>query len=140
MNYETLFTLANAAVIPAWLLLILAPQSRLTALVAHSYLYPILLGTFYFYLLVTTWGGEGGMSSIAAVQQGFGREGVLLLGWVHYLVFDLFIGAWVVRDAYRNGILHLLIVPSLVLTLLLGPIGFMTYLGIRWLHVRSFRF
>jgi len=140
MTYEALFTLANASVIPAWLLLMLAPQSRLTTMVAHSFLYPVLLGAFYCYLLVTTWGGDGGMDSIAAVQQGFSHEGVLLLGWVHYLVFDLFIGAWMVRDAHRNGILHLLIVPSLLLTLLLGPIGLLTYLGIRWLFVRSFRF
>ncbi len=140
MRYELLFSIANAAVIPAWILLILAPKSRWTGYVAHSYLYPVLFGLFYLYLLITTWGGEGGMDSIAAVQKGFSRDGVLLLGWVHYLVFDLFIGAWIVRDAQRNGILHMLIVPSLALTLLLGPVGLILYLAIRWLHLRTFRF
>ena len=140
MSYELLFSIANAAVIPAWVLLILAPKGQLTGYIAHSYLYPVLLSLFYLYLLVTTWGGEGGMDSIAAVQKGFSRDGVLLLGWVHYLVFDLFIGAWIVRDAQRNGILHMLIVPSLALTLLLGPFGFITYLAIRWLHLRTLRF
>jgi Domain of unknown function (DUF4281) len=140
MSYELLFSIANAAVIPAWVLLIMAPKGRWTGYIAHSYLYPVLLGLFYLYLLVTTWGGEGGMDSIAAVQKGFSRDGVLLLGWVHYLVFDLFIGAWIVRDAQRNGILHMLIVPSLALTLLLGPVGLLIYLTIRWLHLRTFRF
>lgn len=140
MSYELLFSIANAAVVPAWILLILVPKSRWTGYIAHSYLYPVLLGLFYLYLLFTTWGGEGGMDSIAAVQKGFSRDGVLLLGWVHYLVFDLFIGAWTVRDAQRNGILHMLIVPSLALTLLLGPVGLILYLAIRWVHLRTFRF
>jgi hypothetical protein len=139
MSYELLFSIANAAVIPAWILLILAPKSRWTGYIVHSYLYPVLLGLFYLYLLITTWGGEGGMDSIAAVQKGFSRDGVLLLGWVHYLVFDLFIGAWAVRDAQRNGILHMLIVPSLALMLLLGPVGLILYLAIRWLHMPTFR-
>ncbi len=137
MSFEQLFIIANASVMPAWLLLMFAPNSRVTRLVAHSYLYPFLLGGFYLWLLVTTWGGEGGMSSLADVRTGFLNDGVLLLGWVHYLAFDLFIGAWMVRDAGRKAILHLLIIPSLVLTLMLGPVGLMSYLSIRWLHLRS---
>jgi hypothetical protein len=139
MTYEQLFIIANASVMPAWLLLMFAPNSRVTRLVTHSYLYPFLLGGFYLWLLVTTWGGEGGMSSLADVRTGFLHDGVLLLGWVHYLAFDLFIGAWMVRDAAAKGILHLLIIPSLVLTLMLGPVGLMSYLAIRWLHLRSVR-
>jgi hypothetical protein len=139
MTFEQLFTVANASVLPAWLLLIFAPRSKATALVAYSHLYPFLLGMLYLWLLVTTWGGDGGMASLADVRTGFQHDGVLLLGLVHYLVFDLFIGAWMVRDAGRNGVLHLLIVPSLILTLMLGPVGLMTYLAIRWLHLRSGR-
>lgn len=139
MTCEQLFTIANASVMPAWLLLAFAPRARLTTMVAHSFLYPALLGGLYVYLLLTTLGGEGGMGSLAEVREGFSHDGVLLLGWVHYLVFDLFIGAWMVRDAQRNGILHPLIVPSLVLTLLLGPVGLLTYAAIRWLYLRDIR-
>jgi hypothetical protein len=55
----------------------------------------------------------------------------LLAGWTHYLAFDLFIGGWEVRDAQRRGIPHLLVVPALVLTFLLGPGGLLLYLAIR---------
>ncbi len=139
MNFESLFTLANAAVMPAWLLLVFSPDGQWTRRVAHSFLYPYLLGVCYLVLIVTTWGGDGGMGSLAEVRQGFSRDGVLLLGWVHYLVFDLFIGAWTVRDAQRHGIVHFAIIPSLVLTLMLGPIGLMTYGAVRWMHLRSWR-
>lgn len=137
MTYEQLFIIANASVMPAWLLLMFAPHSKASRMVVHSYLYPFLLGMFYLWLLVSTWGGEGGMSSLADVRTGFFNDGVLLLGWVHYLVFDLFIGAWITRDAKLSGVLHMVIVPSLLLTLMLGPVGLMTYLAIRWLHLRS---
>lgn len=137
MNYEALFTLANASVMPAWLLLAFFPKSKATTVVAHSFLYPTLLASCYLTLLIVTWGGDGGMGSLAEVRQGFSRDGVLLLGWIHYLVFDLFIGAWMVRDAASRGIRHVFIIPSLFLTLMLGPIGLMTYAAIRWWHGRS---
>lgn len=137
MDFELLFTVANASVMPAWILLVIAPRSRATALVAHSYLYPVVLGLFYLWLLCSTWGSGGGMGSLGQVRLGFASDGVLLLGWVHYLVFDLFIGAWLSRDSQLNDIAHLLIVPSLVLTLFLGPIGLLSYLAIRWFLLRS---
>lgn len=137
MNYEVLFILANASVIPAWLLLVLFPRSRATQIVVHSFVYPILLATCYLALLIATWGGEGGMGSLAEVRQGFSQDGVLLLGWIHYLVFDLFIGSWMVRDAASRNIRHALIIPSLLLTLMLGPIGLITYAGIGWWRGRS---
>ena len=62
----------------------------------------------------------------------FDNPWALLAGWTHYLAFDLFIGGWEVRDAQRRGIPHLLIVPALVLTFLLGPAGLLLYLAIRW--------
>ena len=52
-------------------------------------------------------------------------------GWVHYLAFDLFIGAWQVRDARVQGISHLLVIPCLQLTFLFGPAGLLLYFLIR---------
>jgi hypothetical protein len=51
--------------------------------------------------------------------------------WVHYLVFDLFVGAWIARDARRLAIPHLAIVPLLISTLAFGPIGLAAYLLLR---------
>jgi SNF family Na+-dependent transporter len=56
---------------------------------------------------------------------------LVLLGWVHFLAFDLFIGAWMVRDARRLKILHLAVIPCLLVTFLLGPVGLLTYLVLR---------
>ena len=46
---------------------------------------------------------------------------------MHYLAFDLFIGSWEVRDARRHGVPHVLVIPCLLMTFLLGPIGLLAY-------------
>jgi hypothetical protein len=93
---------------------------------------PALLALVYVALVaVALPGSEGGFSSLAGVSALFDNPLGLLAGWTHYLVFDLFIGGWEVRDAQRRGISHLLIVPALVLTFLLGPGGLLLYLAIR---------
>ena len=51
--------------------------------------------------------------------------------WIHYLLFDLFVGAWMARDARRRDLPHLAIVPLLALTLAFGPIGLGCYLALR---------
>jgi hypothetical protein len=52
-------------------------------------------------------------------------------GWIHYLVFDLFIGAWQSRDAQRRGLPHWAVIPCLIVTLLAGPVGLLLYLALR---------
>ncbi len=137
MNYELLFKIANASVMPAWLLLIALPKHKVTRFVSHSYLYPFALGGLYIFLLVISWGGEGGMDTLANLKLSFGRNEVLVLGWVHYLVFDLFIGGWITRDAAQVGINHLTIVPMLILTLFLGPVGLLLYLVYRLIITKN---
>ena len=132
LNYSTLFTVINLSVIPAWILLVLLPKHHITKLVAHSYLYPALLGLLYLWLLVISFGGKGGMDTLENLKLSFSRDEILVLGWVHYLVFDLFIGAWIARDAQGNSIKHWMTVPCLLLTLFVGPVGLMSYLGVRW--------
>jgi len=62
----------------------------------------------------------------------FQVDALLLGGWIHYLAFDLFIGSWEVRDARRLKIPHLMVVPCLLGTFLLGPIGLLAYLCLRF--------
>jgi len=92
----------------------------------------VVLGGLYLTLMgLNLIGADGGFSSLAEVARLFENPSLLLAGWVHYLAFDLFIGAWEVRDARRLGIPHLLVVPCLVLTFMLGPVGLLLYLGLR---------
>src|SRR5882724_5851671 len=53
------------------------------------------------------------------------------IAWVHFLAFDLFIGRWIFLDSRERRISVLLAAPILFLTLMLGPLGFLTYLVVR---------
>ena len=46
-------------------------------------------------------------------------------GWMHYLAFDLFMGAWIARTLMQAGLSRLWLVPLLPLTFLFGPAGFL---------------
>lgn len=129
---DTLFLIANASVLPAWLLLALAPDARWTHRLVHSVLPPLLLGTAYVVGLATFDSPAGAsFSSLDGVASLLGSRHGALVGWLHYLVFDLFVGAWVVRDARRRAIHQGYVVPCLLLTLMLGPAGLGLYLVLR---------
>jgi Domain of unknown function (DUF4281) len=136
LNYETVFSLINFAVLPAWLLLAVFPRSAITRTVVHSGLYPLGLGLFYAVTLTMGfgfgYGADGGnFNSAAGVSQVFSHPHGILIGWSHYLVFDLFVGAWMARDARRRGVPHLALVPCLFFTLMLGPVGLLMYFVMR---------
>lgn len=136
MNYETIFSVANYAVLPAWVLLALLPKADITKKLVHSGVYPVVYGLFYTVLIVRAmFFGQaeeaGNFSSLEGVMAAFTHPNVALMGWAHYLVFDLFVGAWVGRDAAARGVHHLLIIPCLFLTLMAGPVGLLLYLTLR---------
>ncbi len=132
MSPEQLFSLCGALVLPGWLLLVFLPRWRWTARLVCPVVIPLLLAAVYLWLVATTLGRTpGGFGSLAEVSLLFQNPRALLAGWIHYLAFDLFIGAWEVRDAQRVGVRHLLVVPCLVLTFLLGPVGLLLYFALR---------
>ena len=131
MTAEDLFSMLNLLAMAAWLPLVLLPRARW----ASTHLpvaVPLLLAAIYVALVASArWPSDGGFSSLAGVSALFDDRRMLLAGWTHYLAFDLFIGGWQVRDARRRGIPHLLVVPALLLTFLLGPAGLLLYLVTR---------
>jgi hypothetical protein len=131
MTADQLFSALNLLTMAAWLPLLVLPRARWATTVLPVAM-PSLLAAVYAVLVAATLSrSDGGFSSLAGVRALFDDPWALLAGWVHYLAFDLFIGGWEVRDAQRRGIPHLLVVPALVLTFLLGPAGLLLYLGIR---------
>jgi hypothetical protein len=137
MTLDLAYQLANLSVVPAWLLLALAPAASATRRLVHSLAYPAVLGALYVACALWLFGAaprpEGaGFGSLHGVTLLFSTPLAAFVGWVHYLVFDLFVGAWEGRDARRRGLPHALLVPCLALTFLLGPSGLLLYLGLRY--------
>lgn len=130
---DVVFLVIDYSVVPAWLLLALAPRWVWTERIVFSALIPVVLGVAYAVLLFGDDPGPQGASffTLDGVMRIFTSRRTVIACWAHYLVFDLFVGGWQVRDARRLGIPHVLVLPSLVLTLLFGPVGLMLWLAVR---------
>lgn len=139
MSIDTVFSICNTSVLPFWLLLAVAPHWSWTDRLVHSVVIPVLLGSVYLVGLLTAPEAPEGASfgSLQGVMLFFSQPHGVLVGWVHYLVFDLFVGAWEVRDAQRRGIHHALVVPCLAFTFMLGPIGLLLYVLVRAVRDRT---
>ena len=132
MQANTIFTLLYASIVPFWLLLAFAPRHKITHILIHSGLILVIYTFVYLYYLVTSYlaGGPegGGMSSLEAVMIALSNPHGVIGAWTHYLVFDLFVGAWITRDAGRLGVSQGIIIIPLLLTFLAGPLGLLLYL------------
>ena len=139
MTTELLYQICTIGVLPAWLLLIVAPKWKFTQLFVHSFFIPMLLGIFYIGLQATDEGGntEANALTLDGARQLFASPKGFLAGWVHYIIFDLFVGAWVVRDAFKEKINHLIVIPCLLIMIALGPVGLLLYSFVRVVKTRS---
>lgn len=134
---DWIFIAANAIVFPAWLLLILQPRNPWTATLVHAAFAPLILGALYMtglmIAIATDAMADGaGFLTLNAVMALFDSRLVALNGWIHYLAFDLFVGAWIARDAMRISATYIVTALCLILTFLLGPLGLTLYLVYRW--------
>jgi hypothetical protein len=136
MTLERIFSLCSLLALAGWIALLAAPLSR-TALIRAARLVSATLALAYFVQLFTiTQPVQGGsFSTLAGVSALFSMPGNVMLGWTHYLAFDLFTGAWEVEDAGKIGIPHWAVIVPLGLTFVLGPIGLLTYGAIRTVHL-----
>lgn len=133
LSPDTLFRFANLIALASWLMLALgiALRSRLLKETLAGIAVPAGLSIAYTAIVaVHWWSGEGGFSSLAEVSALFRSPWLLLAGWVHYLAFDLFVGAWIARDAEAHGLPRALLIPVLPLVFLFGPAGLLLWLGL----------
>ena len=128
MTADLIFSIANSVSVLCWILLAAFPRRRqVTDAVAGAAL-PALFAAAYIAIVVAVFPGAGGsFSTLAGVAQLFANPWLLLAGWLHYLAFDLLIGAWEARDSVERGVPRWVLVPCLFLTLMFGPAGWLVY-------------
>lgn len=147
--WAALFSLTNTIALLGWALLAFLPRKPLV----HSlilYLGVGLLCLCYAVLLGLLMSGSidpglapgsGPMrmsfSSIPGVRAIFQSDGGVVVGWTHYLAFDLFTGLWIGRDADAKGFSRLVQLPFLFVTLMAGPVGLLAWLAVRERRARK---
>lgn len=141
MDLETLFSIASTVALAGWILLLLAPLRRRWAVVGTRVIAVTLCGGYLAMLANGLAGGNGppsgaGFDTLAGVRLLLSTPQALLAGWVHYLAFDLFVGAWETEDAPTARVPHWLLLPCLALTFVAGPVGLLLYFIIRVVRTR----
>jgi hypothetical protein len=138
MSPDQMFQIANPLAMLGWLALVLSPIAPRAAQAVSAVVIPLLLSVAYAGLVLAFWSGaEGGFSSLPDVQALFASPRIALAGWLHFLAFDLFVGAWITRTARAEGIAHWMILPCLILTFLFGPAGFLSFAILRFTLTRK---
>lgn len=126
MTAEQLFSIANTSALAGWLILVWAVFRKNMFLrdeIAGRWL-PLAFAALYTVLIIFFFASaEGGFDTLANVQKLFTSPWAALAGWVHYLAFDLFIGALIAKRIMDAGMNRLWLVPLLPATFLFGPIG-----------------
>ena len=149
MSWPALFALTNVVAFAGWIALAVLPRRpAVHSLVLHACVGLLCLA--YAAMFISLFGGiadpvrvpgtgEPNLLdySIEGLRALFMSDGGIVLGWTHYLAFDLFTGLWIARDADAKGYSRLAQLPVLFLTLMAGPIGLLVWLVIRERRARQ---
>ena len=139
MSLSQIFKISNILATIAWLFLLIAPRWKWTGRIIIGFII-ILFCLVYIYMLTRSFNTDAFESfiSLDGVMQLFRNESAVLAGWVHYLAFDLMVGLFIVHNSLKNNIPHLLVIPCLLLTFMLGPVGLLLYMFIRMVSTRRY--
>jgi hypothetical protein len=129
MTPDTLFSIANGIALLGWIALIVMYSSpKMSRIVIGSAV--LLLCMAYLILLVP---GLGNMdpeafNTLGGVMQLFTQPEAVLVGWIHYLAFDLMTGVTIAVSGIKNGFNRWVLLPCFFFTFMLGPVGLLFYL------------
>lgn len=134
MSPDLVFVIGTLSVLPSWGMLIAAPRWRWTQWIAHAIWIPAWIGLAFTWAFFAApdWPPGASFFSLRGVMALSDDPHLALAGWLHATALDVFVGAWIVRDAVRLGIPHAFVVPCLLVTIGLGPTGLLLYFALRY--------
>ncbi|HAF46780.1 MAG TPA: hypothetical protein DCG83_03770 [Cryomorphaceae bacterium] len=141
MNPDVVYSIVNTIALVAWIALSIAPYNARVQQGALGGVV-VMLGVLYAVLFIGSF--NGAMMKELATLDGlmglFSNKQALVLGWTHYLAFDLVAGIYIVRNAQTHEVSSRAIIPFLWLTFMAGPLGWLTYVIFRVLKTKKYEF
>ncbi len=140
MTPDSIFQICSTIAMIGWLVLIVVSPFILEIDKFLTGTIITLLSLVYAWLIASSFipGDMKSFGSLDGVMTLFQNKTLLTAGWVHYLAFDLMVGTWIKRNSVKYGISHWLIIPCLLFTFMLGPVGLLVYLLIRFIKTRNY--
>ncbi len=138
MTLDTLYLSLNGLAMLTSFFLIVTPH-RVAAARVIAVGIAIFFAISYCVFLVMYTGTTpgGGFSSLPAVMKLFTNPGLVMMGWVHYLTFDLLVQLWERAEADRIGMSRWVLAPCMFMTLMLGPVGWLLFMVARAIRLRT---
>ena len=133
MTPSEVFSIASMITIPMWILMIFLSKWKATRFLIDFKVIPLALAFIYaiYIFQAIQIGGMMDFGSLESVMALFKEENAVLAGWIHYLAFDLLIGMWMLDQNKELKINQLTMAPCLLLTFMLGPIGFLLFMIVK---------
>jgi uncharacterized membrane protein len=141
MSPDVLFSLVNTLALVAWISLSIAPYNARIQKWVLGGVVVILAGLYaVFFLGSFDWAMMNELATLDGLMGLFANKQAVVVGWIHYLAFDLIAGIYVARNAQTHKISQRLILPFLWLTFMAGPLGWLAYVIFRILKTKKYEF
>jgi len=137
---EFLFQISTIFVMPFWIAMAFFPRHNRIVNVIRSPWIIIVPAIFYLILALPIVGDiliAVSVPNLDALVELLATPLGTTISWMHFLAFDLFVGRWIYLDAHDRSISPIIIAPILFLTLMLGPVGYLTYMILRTILSRN---
>ena len=138
MDAAKIFQIGNSFIILGWILLIFVPKWKHTQNIVLNGMI-VLYSMVYGYLILKDIGdfNPESFNSLANVKALFQNDNAVAAGWFHYLAFDLFVGAYIVRKSISLGISRWLYTLALPFTFMFGPMGYLIFFIVKSIKTKS---
>jgi hypothetical protein len=139
MSPDQIFQFSNNLAMIGWIMLLALPRWKWTTKIVLGIMVTIL-SILYVVFVFQALNPEDMKSfgTLEGIMELFTNKTAVLVGWIHYLAFDLMVGIFIVTNAQKNKITHWLVIPCLLLTFMLGPTGLVIYLIIRLIYTKKY--
>ena len=140
MSPESIFQICSTITMIGWLFLIIGSPFLFNIDKLLIGIVITLLCIVYVWLIIThfNFADAAKFGSLDGVMEIFTDKYTVTAGWVHYLAFDLLTGIWIKKNSLKYNISHWVIIPCLFVTSMLGPVGLLLYLLVRWAKTKKY--
>ena len=138
MNATSIFSFGNSFVLLGWILLIFLPTWKHTQTIILNGII-VLFALIYIYLFLKDIGSFSldSFSTLANVKALFQNDNAVAMGWIHYLAFDLFVGAYIVKKSQQLQISRWLYTLPLPFIFMFGPVGYLLFFLIKTFKTKT---
>jgi Domain of unknown function (DUF4281) len=147
-NVKELWDYIHPIALAGWFILCVAPRWSYTYTITlippliHAVLYASILLPLILFPDQTNPTPQIDIADMESVFHAFGVPNIFFCGWVHYLAFDLLVARGLAMDAVVTCNVsyltyYILVVPCLLATLYVGPVGYLAYMILRSLVLFS---